>query len=119
MRYRRCRVRLADSAHLHEMQEVGGSIPPGGRSGQRTNKRMRCCRQAGFSIFFVALIFTPAYSQASALWRDPSSHTVRLVTVERGVRLEVLDWGGSGKPVVLLAGGGNTAHVFDEFAPKL
>ena len=37
----------------------------------------------------------------------------------RAVRLEVLDWGGSGRPVVLLAGGGNTAHVFDEFAPKL
>jgi pimeloyl-ACP methyl ester carboxylesterase len=33
--------------------------------------------------------------------------------------LEVLDWGGSGRPVVLLAGGGNTAHVFDAFAPKL
>jgi non-heme chloroperoxidase len=80
---------------------------------------MRCCRQAAFSILFVALIVTPAYSQASALFRDPSSHVVRFVTVERGVRLEVLDWGGSGKPVVLLAGGGNTAHVFDEFAPKL
>jgi len=36
-----------------------------------------------------------------------------------GVRLEVLDWGGSGRPVVLLAGSGNTAHVFDDFAPKL
>lgn len=35
------------------------------------------------------------------------------------MRLEVLDWGGSGRPVILLAGGGNTAHVFDEFAPKL
>jgi pimeloyl-ACP methyl ester carboxylesterase len=41
------------------------------------------------------------------------------VTVDKDVRLEVLDWGGSGRPVVLLAGGGNTAHVFDEFAPKL
>jgi pimeloyl-ACP methyl ester carboxylesterase len=39
--------------------------------------------------------------------------------VDKNVRLEVLDWGGSGRPVVLLAGGGNTAHVFDEFAPKL
>jgi pimeloyl-ACP methyl ester carboxylesterase len=39
--------------------------------------------------------------------------------VDENVRLEVLDWGGSGRPVVLLAGGGNTAHVFDEFAPKL
>jgi pimeloyl-ACP methyl ester carboxylesterase len=27
--------------------------------------------------------------------------------------------GGSGRPIVLLAGGGNTAHVFDDFAPKL
>ena len=35
------------------------------------------------------------------------------------MRLEVLDWGGSGRPLVLLAGLGNTAHVFDEFAPKL
>jgi pimeloyl-ACP methyl ester carboxylesterase len=33
--------------------------------------------------------------------------------------LEVLDWGGSGRPIVLLAGGGNTAHAFDDFAPKL
>lgn len=31
----------------------------------------------------------------------------------------MLDWGGAGRPVVLLAGGGNTAHVFDDFAPKL
>ena len=31
----------------------------------------------------------------------------------------MLDWGGSGRPLVLLAGGGDTAHVFDEFAPKL
>ncbi len=26
---------------------------------------------------------------------------------------------GPGRPLVLLAGGGYTAHVFDEFAPKL
>ncbi len=55
----------------------------------------------------------------SAAWRDPSPHTVQYVAVEHDVRLEVLDWGGSGKPVVLLAGGGDTAHVFDGFAPKL
>jgi non-heme chloroperoxidase len=52
-------------------------------------------------------------------WKDPSVHSVRFVTVENGVRLEVLDWGGSGRPVLLLAGNGNTAHVFDAFAPKL
>ena len=51
--------------------------------------------------------------------RDPAPYTTQFVTVDKDVRLEVLDWGGSGRPVILLAGGGNTAHVFDEFAPKL
>ena len=50
---------------------------------------------------------------------DPSKHKVQFVTVEDGVRLEVLDWGGTGRPVVLLAGLGFTAHVFDGFAEKL
>lgn len=51
-------------------------------------------------------------------WRDPSPHTVQFVTVDKDVRLEVLDWGGTGRPMVFLSGLGNTAHVFDDFAPK-
>jgi pimeloyl-ACP methyl ester carboxylesterase len=39
--------------------------------------------------------------------------------VDTNVKLEVLDWGGSGRPVVLLTGLGNNAHVYDEFATKL
>jgi pimeloyl-ACP methyl ester carboxylesterase len=50
---------------------------------------------------------------------DPSPHTTRYVTVDKDANLEVLDWGGSGRPVVLLAGLGSNAHVFDQFAPKL
>ena len=50
---------------------------------------------------------------------DASPHKVEFVTVDKDVKLEVLDWGGTGRPVVLLAGLGNTAHVFDQFAPKL
>jgi non-heme chloroperoxidase len=49
---------------------------------------------------------------------DSSPHQARFVNVEKGVKLEVLDWGGSGPPIVFLAGLGNTAHVFDDFAPK-
>jgi pimeloyl-ACP methyl ester carboxylesterase len=30
----------------------------------------------------------------------------------------VLDWGGNGTPIIFLAGLGNTAHVFDDFAQK-
>jgi non-heme chloroperoxidase len=51
--------------------------------------------------------------------RDESPHTIHFVTVDSNVRLEVLDWGGSGRAIVLLAGLGNTAHLFDGFAPKL
>src|SRR5207344_2863639 len=67
----------------------------------------------------LAVALLSPYSQQPTSWRDPSPHTIRFVAVETDVRLEVLDWGGSGRPVVLLAGGGNTAHVFDEFAPRL
>lgn len=52
-------------------------------------------------------------------WVDPSPHRVRMVTVDEGVQLEVLDWGGSGPPLVLLHGSGTSAHNFDDFAPKL
>jgi pimeloyl-ACP methyl ester carboxylesterase len=39
--------------------------------------------------------------------------------VAEDVRLEVLDWGGSGRSLVLLSGLGGTAHIFDDFAPNL
>jgi non-heme chloroperoxidase len=44
---------------------------------------------------------------------------VHFVEVEPGVKLEVLDWGGRGQPLLLLAGHGHTAHVFDDFATHL
>ena len=44
---------------------------------------------------------------------------VRNVLRQGGVSLEVLDWGGTGPPIVFLAGGGNsTPHDFDDFAPR-
>jgi non-heme chloroperoxidase len=63
----------------------------------------------------------PAVPEAPAArgWTDPSPHARRMVTVAEGVELEVLDWGGTGRDVVLLTGSGHTAHVYDAFAPKL
>jgi pimeloyl-ACP methyl ester carboxylesterase len=60
-----------------------------------------------------------AVARGPGVWLDPSPHHVQFVTVEEGVRLEVLDWGGSGRPIVFLTGSGHSAHVFDELAPKL
>jgi pimeloyl-ACP methyl ester carboxylesterase len=42
-----------------------------------------------------------------------------MIAVEKDYKLEVLDWGGTGRPLVLLTGLGDNAHVFDTFAPKL
>src|ERR1700743_2153924 len=67
-----------------------------------------------------ALAFLAPHTFAkSPACADPSPHKQQLVQVADNVRLEVLDWGGTGRPLVLLAGGGDTAHGFDDFAPKL
>ena len=55
---------------------------------------------------------------ATAAWTDPSPHRVSFVSVAPGVRLEVLDWGGTGPPLVFLSGLQDVAHGFDDFAPE-
>jgi pimeloyl-ACP methyl ester carboxylesterase len=69
--------------------------------------------------FALMLFFLSLPAGFASNWRDPSKHSVRLVEVEPGTSVEVLDWGGSGESVLLLAGHGDTAHVFDDFAPYL
>jgi non-heme chloroperoxidase len=54
----------------------------------------------------------------ATLGADPSPHQKRAIRVAPKVELEVLDWGGSGPTLVFLAGFGNSAHVFDAFAPE-
>jgi non-heme chloroperoxidase len=56
---------------------------------------------------------------ANATTPDTTRHSVFFIPVDTGVKLEVLDWGGVGRPIVLLAGLGYDAHVYDTFAPKL
>ncbi|MFM1895768.1 MAG: hypothetical protein RLZZ385_842 [Pseudomonadota bacterium] len=56
-------------------------------------------------------------------WRDSSPHEVSSVAVERGVRVEVLDWRNGLNPaaptLLLIPGLGATAHSYDELAAKL
>lgn len=66
----------------------------------------------------MVLAATCVWSQ-EAKWKDSSPHRVQFVRVEDDVQLEVLDWGGSGRALVLLAGSGHSAHIFDDFALKL
>jgi non-heme chloroperoxidase len=68
------------------------------------------------------LAFTPPHATSLSAtlppWRDPSPHREIHIPVANAVQLEVLDWGGRGKPLVFLAGGGEAAHVYDGFAPR-
>src|SRR5580698_6045452 len=66
-------------------------------------------------IAFTALFASDLHGQDRP---DTSTHAVQFVTVEPGVQLEVLDWGGSGRPLIFLAGAGDTAHRFDGFVPQ-
>jgi pimeloyl-ACP methyl ester carboxylesterase len=52
--------------------------------------------------------------------RQPSASTSseHMVSVQPDVKLQVLDWGGAGRPLIFLSGLGDDAHVYDKFAPK-
>ena len=57
-------------------------------------------------------------AQTAPSWRDPSPHQMRMITVDSAVKLEVLDWGGTGRPIVFV-GCYLSGHVYDNIAPKL
>ena len=67
-----------------------------------------------------ALPFELRRATKQTAWQiDSSNHKVQFINVDANVKLEVLDWGGTGRPLVLLTGLGDNAHVYDDFAPKL
>src|SRR5204863_5349779 len=88
-------------------RDAGGG--PGPRI--RHNRRMTGAIPLLLGVTLIAM-------QSGTPWRDPSPHDVRFVTVDASVRLEVLDWGGTGRPVLFI-GCYLSAHVYDNVAPKL
>ena len=59
----------------------------------------------------------PKINSSSDAPSDKSPHKSAFVTAN-GIKMNYLDWGGTGDVVILLAGLGNDAHVFDEIAPS-
>jgi len=49
----------------------------------------------------------------------PPSARSSFIGVADSAQLEVVDWGGEGPTLILLAGMGHSAHVFDGFVPRL
>ena len=70
-------------------------------------------------LFLSFVPFLPVNAQAPNASASAAPLTFRFIEVQPDVKLEVLDWGGSGRSVILLPGLGDTAHVFDSFAVKL
>ena len=59
----------------------------------------------------------PKINSSTEAPSDKSPHKSGFVTAN-GIKMNYLDWGGTGDVVILLAGFGNDAHVFDEIAPS-
>jgi non-heme chloroperoxidase len=74
-------------------------------------------RQIQMAVF--ALITWAAFAQSGLSSQGETVLKTQFVEVQPDVKLEVLDWGGTGRNLVLLAGLGSTAHVFDSLGPKL
>ncbi len=77
-------------------------------------------REMKFRILCISILSTLFVGGAIGQEKARSSvPEARKIEVEKDVSLEVLDWGGTGRPLVLLTGLGDDAHIFDNFAPKL
>lgn len=84
--------------------------------------RLAVALSLGFSALLSASMVIPQSTEISGVpavpGPDPSPHQKRHIRVAPNVELEVLDWGGSGSALIFLAGFGNSAHIFDGFAPE-
>ena len=78
--------------------------------------RMRLLLVAAVLLAFGPPSVARATDHKPAVCEDHTPHEVRFVKVAPGVKLEVLDFGGSGDAMVLLTGIGDNAHVWDDFA---
>jgi pimeloyl-ACP methyl ester carboxylesterase len=85
-------------------------------------------RQPGLLIVsFLLMGISPVGSKTPTLaadegttagWIDLSPHRSAFVDGD-GVRLNYLDWGGNGPPLILIHGIANSPHIFDDIAPLL
>jgi hypothetical protein len=83
-------------------------------------KPRRCSALLAALLITGCLLCAQSPVKASSLQdKDASPHSVELVPVDKDLKLEVLDWGGSGILLILLAGLGSTAHGCGDLATQL
>jgi pimeloyl-ACP methyl ester carboxylesterase len=84
-----------------------------------------CAAAAGFALSLTAIWHSCATAEGKDMdratistWVDTSPHKSAYVEAN-GIRLNYLDWGGSGPPLVMVHGLANSPHIFDDLAPLL
>ena len=79
--------------------------------------RLLTALRLGGAFMIVVGLAQPQKNTVHPMAGKPPLGASRFVAVN-GARLEYLDWGGNGPPLVFLAGLGSTAHVFNDLAPQ-
>ncbi|MBC7509146.1 MAG: alpha/beta hydrolase [Ferruginibacter sp.] len=67
-------------------------------------------------IFIVIIVFFSACNTANK--KTGGSYKTKFVKGSTNNKIGILDFGGTGQPMLFLTGLGNSAHVFVDFAPK-
>lgn len=71
-------------------------------------------------VFLFAVLSPLALCSGQPAQTTPAPpYTEKFIPVDKDVSLQILDWGGAGRPLLLLAGLGFDAHEYDDFAPTL
>ncbi|HVU19079.1 MAG TPA: alpha/beta hydrolase [Candidatus Didemnitutus sp.] len=87
---------------------------------------MRISRGARIALIIISLAAASSWiangvsrHRDARLYAGPPDGVVRFVEVDHGVSVEVVDFGGSGRAIILLPGLNGTAHHFAGFAARL
>jgi hypothetical protein len=106
-------IYLADTDGTRDRFGVmfGFCLSSGGVLPVNENHRITICL-----LILVLAVTTTGYAQESASWHDPSKHSVQFVTVEEGVRLEVLDWERGGQ--LCCWQGSDSPRMFSTVLPR-
>jgi len=69
-----------------------------------------------FVAFLLLFCLGCTSKQKPSTWTDTASHKSAFVTAN-GIKINYLDWGGTGPVLILIHGFGDSPHVFDDLAP--
>lgn len=76
---------------------------------------MKTSLKSYLTLFLLVLVFSSCNTSSK------KNEVIYKVSFVKGVsnnKIEILDFGGTGQPIIFLTGLGNSAHVFVDFAPK-